>query len=110
MTAVWINLVFSFHFYCNLDFYSESRRNRGLKQQIFLNRLYLEEHLGYSFSLASVEVENKASLAKDQHEVDGPLAATKNTASHYTCAANTLGSDTMEDYMAQLTLFGISEM
>ncbi|XP_045127465.1 ornithine decarboxylase-like [Portunus trituberculatus] len=73
--------------------------------------LYLEEHLGCSFSLASVEVENeKPFLAKDQHKMDGSLAVTKNAATPYICAANTLGSVTMEDHMAQLSLFGIGEM
>ncbi|XP_063867887.1 ornithine decarboxylase-like [Scylla paramamosain] len=73
--------------------------------------LYLEEHLGHSFSMASVEVQNeKAFLAKDRHEMAGSLAVTKNAASHYTCAANTLGPVTMEDHMAQLALIGIGEM
>lgn len=92
--------------------FSESgRRDYCLKQQIVFNRLYLEEHLGHSFSMASVEVQNeKAFLAKDQQEMDGPLAVMKNAASHYTCAVNTLCPATMEDHMAQLTLIGIGEM
>ncbi|MPC23952.1 hypothetical protein E2C01_017020 [Portunus trituberculatus] len=42
--------------------------------------------------------------------MDGSLAVTKNAATPYICAANTLGSVTMEDHMAQLSLFGIGEI
>ena len=61
--------------------------------------------------MTAVGAQNEeAFLAQDQHEKEGSAALTVHAASHYACAANTMGPVTLEDHMAQLTFIDIGEM